>query len=506
MTRRRLLLSIALAACFSIAAVADVVVLKNGTIYKGSIIFKDEQVVIIKREDTGEVLKIERTDIVWITEPEEMEHNATPEEPAAASLPLDDAAARMAEVLKRHADESGAAVIAVAPFWGPASGSVALNNVLAERVVEKLRAANSRAIAPGSVEKVMGALQIERPALQSFTLAGRVADILGADAAVTARITSVGAETVTYEAFLVDAATGKPLAETKVVIAKDDEVRKLLGEKPPEPVPQPEPESNRIQSGISSTFDPAFSLETFYHKFAASKPEARAEGDRVVWRLESGNRAIVTSEGGVAVVSTRKLTDDGQAAALENDLAGIFTDLAQLVDGYRSSEVHKDVEFDSVFYGHREGIFHRFIVRERVDLTKRAWTLNKNGNVCHYAKIALVIDGSWAKLSMGESYVVSFGRWTTRDATAALNTDSETVDVKITPYGWLKWYVAAIDIITAPTRNPPKINGWSSQVVEYRTNKLIDHMQVPGLPAPKKTPARERPAPNRRPTRSFSYP
>jgi|GEM_PF-2983269 len=504
MTRGRLLLSIVILACLSMAALADVVVIKNGTIYKGSILFKDDQVVIIKKEDTGEVLKIERTDIVWITEPESKE--AAPVAPAAVTL--DDAATRLAEVLKAQADESGAAIVAVAPFWGPGSKSVALNSVLAERVVVKFRAVEGRAIAPASMGKVMDALQIEPAALESFTLAGRVANVLGADVALTAQITTVGAEAVTYRAFVVDASTGQPLTETQVLIAKDEEVRQLLGEKTAAPPPQPEPESNEIQSGISSKFEPSFPLETFYHKYVANKAEARSEGDRVVWRLDSGNRALVTAEGGVAVVSNRKLNEEGQATALENDLAGIFADLSQMVDEYRNSEIHKDVEFDSVLYGHREGIFHRFIVRERVDLTKRTWTLNKNGNICRSAKIALVIDGSWAKLSLGSSYVVSFGRWTTRDSTAALNVDSENIELKVTPYGWLKWYVAAIDIVTDPTLNPPKVEGWGSQTVEYRTNGLIDHMQVAGLPAPNKAPRYEMPSrPDQlRPPRSFSFP
>ncbi|NQT18098.1 MAG: hypothetical protein HQ592_00220 [Planctomycetes bacterium] len=470
MRKKNVLITVFLLVFFG-AALADVVVQNDGTVHRGEIIYKDAEVVIIKTDD-GNVLRLPRKDVLWIT-------GASAKDAAAAQDPagvsLDEAIGRLTDDAKAQLQASGAHTVAVAPFWGPGAAAVALNDVLGARVAQGLGGANCRAIAPADVERVIKALKLERSSLQDPTLAGRLANMLGADALAVGHISKVGAQVVTVNVVLVSA-EGKALAEITVLIAKDAEVSGLLGEKKVE-VRQPE-STPKVQSAISTKFAPEFSLARFYHKYAANKPDAKLEGDRATWRLESGNKIVITARGQVTVVSNKKLTEEGQAARLESDLAGIFVKLGGMVEGYETREIHKDIEFDSVYYGDRAGVFHRFIVRERTDLTRRNWTLKKNGNKISYAKIALVIDGSWAKLSLGKSYVVSFGRWTARSATAAVQDDEDSVPIKIIPYGWIQWYVGVVDVVTEPTLTPPQIVGWGSMVIEHRSNQLIEHLQL----------------------------
>jgi len=474
MRKTDVLISVFLLLCFTFAAVADVVVLKDGAIHKGDIIYKDGKVVIIKTE-AGEVLKFSQEDVIWITQEEEPS-KPTLREPAGLSLA--EATARLTDDVCAQLKASGHAVVAVAPFWGPGDAAVALDDTLAEKITEGLGDAGHRVIEPATVLRVLNALRLQRSSLTDGSLAGRLANILGAGSVVVGRITSVTASVVTFRLAVVEAGTGNVLAESSVLITKSAEVRKLLGEEKPKPEPRPAETSAQLQSAISSKFAPAFALRKFYHKYAAGKPDAKLEGDRTAWTLESGNNAIVTRAGKVIVASTKKLTDEGQALALERDLSGIFVNLSTMAEGYKSGEINKDVEFDSIYYAHKPGVFHRFIFREREDLTRRNWTLRKNGNTIRYAKMGLVIDGSWAKLSVGRSYVVSFGRWTTRCGTSAVQNDEEAVSVKITPYGWIQWYVGEIDIVTEPALTPPEITGWGSTVVEYRTNELIEHLEL----------------------------
>jgi len=486
--------SVVVLLCLSAAALADVVVLKDGTIHRGEIIYKDAQIVIVKT-DTGEVLKLSREDIIWITHGPE-EEGAAVRQPGG--LGLDEAIARLADNIKAQLKASGATAVAVAPFWGPGDGVVALDDTLAQRIAQALGSQPYRVIRPATVQRVLNALRLERSSLTDGRLTGRLANILGAGSTVVGRITAVAPEVLTVRVVLVDAATGKTLGETAVLIAKDDKVRELLGEKAkPQPKPKQVETTAQMQSAVASKFAPAFPLRAFYQKYVANKPGAKFEGDRARWTLESGNGAVVTAGGRVIVASTKKLTEEGQALALERDLSGIFVNLSSMVDGYKSGEIHKDVEFDSVYYAHRPGIFHRFIVRERTDLTRRSWTLKKNDNEILHAKIGLVIDGSWAKLSLGRAYVVSFGRWTTRSATTAAQ-GPDDVSVKITPYGWIQWYVGLVDVVTEPSLNPPEIVGWGSTVIEYRTNELIEHLQLTARTAPSVLEEEEAP-PKRRP-------
>lgn len=495
MRRKNVLISVFLLVLFGVAALADVVVLKDGTVHRGDIIYKDANVIILKT-DAGETLRVPRKDVIWITDASGNKKGAT-EEPAGVSL--DEAVKQLTDDAKAQLETAGVGVVAVAPFWGPGAAAVALDDVLGARIAEGLSGANYRAIAPAKVQRVVEALKLKRSGLKDSTLAGRLANILGADAAVVGHISSVSGNVVTVNMVVVGA-QGKVLGESTVLIAKDDEVRKLLGEKKVE-VKQVE-STPKAQSAISTKFAPDFPLASFYHKYVANKPGARLEGDRATWELESGNRAVVTLRGQVTVMSNTKLTDEGQAAKLESDLTGIFVNLAGMVEGYATSEIHKDVEFDSVHYADKAGVFHRFIVRERTDLTRRNWTLRKNDNNISYAKIALIIDGSWAKLSLGKSYVVSFGRWTTRSATSVVEGDDDNIPIKIIPYGWIQWYVGVVDIVTEPTLNPPEIVGWGSMVIERRTNELIEHLQLDPDRRPKTSAEPEKSAPLEEPTAS----
>lgn len=500
MRRKKVLISVFLLVLFGAAVLADVVVLKDGTVHRGDIIYKDGKVIILKT-DAGKVLKVPRENVIWITSASGNQPAAT-EEPTGVSL--DEAVKQLTDDAKAQLETSGAGVVAVAPFWGPGAATVALNDVLGARIAEGLSGANYRTIAPTDVQRVIEALKLERSGLQDSTLAGRLANILGADAAVVGHISSVSGNVVTVNTVVVGA-QGKVLGESTVLIAKDDEVRELLGEK--KVVVKQVQGTPKVQSAISTKFAPDFPLASFYHKYVANKPGARLEGDRATWELESGNKAVVTRRGQVTVMSNAKLTDEGQAARLESNLAGIFVNLGGMVEGYATSEIHKDVEFDSVYYGDKAGVFHRFIIRERTDLTRRNWTLRKNDNNISYAKIALIIDGSWAKLSLGKSYVVSFGRWTTRSATSAVEGDDDNIPIKIIPYGWIQWYVGVVDIVTEPTLNPPEIVGWGSTVIERRTNELIEHLQLDPHSRPKTSAESEKTAPaeERTPSNIFDF-
>ena len=473
MRKAHLLTGVLLLICFGVAAFADVVVLKDGTIHRGDIIFKNQQIVIIKT-DTDAVLRFPRENVIWITQtPKQPDGAQAVQEPVG--LPLDEAVARLTDDLRASLEQAGGSTVAVAPFWGPDAAVNPLHDALAEKAAQKLRGANYRVIEHSTVQRVLNALRLERSALAQPELGGRLATILGADATVVGRITAVGANTVTVQVVLLKATTGETLAEAEVLIAKDAEVARLLGEKKPEATLEG---STTLRSAISTKFAPTLQLRAFYHKRVANKPAAKYEGDRISWTLESGNTAVVTSSGRVIVTSTKKLAEDGQARQLENDLSGIFINLSKMAPNYKSSEIHKDVEFDSVYYAEKPGVFHRFIIRERTDLTRRNWTLEKNGNKISHAKMSLIIEGSWAKLSLGKTYVVSFGRWTSRFGISAVDNAEETVSLKITPYGWIQWYVAVIDLVTDSTLTAPTITGWGSSVVEYRTNKLIEHLQL----------------------------
>jgi len=500
MRKAHVLISVFLLLCFSLAAFADVVVRKDGTVHRGDIIYKDAQIVILKTT-TGEVLKIPREDVIWITEGPGDGGRAAPK---PAGLSLDEAVARIADDTKAQLKASGATTVAVAPFWGPGDKVVALDDALGSRIAKALGGGAYRVIEPGTVQRVLNALRIGRSSLADGALTARLAKILGAGSTVVGQITAVGPEAVTVKVAVVDAATGKTLGETSVLIAKDNTVRDLLGEKA-QPAPAPVKPTTQLQSAIASNFAPGFSLRSFYNKYVANKPDAKFEGSRAIWTLESGNKAVVTFAGRVIVASTKKLTEEGQALGLERDLSSIFVNLSSMTEGYKTAEIHKDVEFDGVYYAHRPGVFHRFIVRERTDLTRRSWTLKKNDNKILHAKIGMIIDGSWAKLSLGRSYVVSFGRWTIRSATKAAR-GPDDVSVKITPYGWIQWYVAVVDVVTEPSLTPPQIVGWGSAVIEYRTNELIEHLQLAARAAPRILEEKEGPSKRRPRVRTFDYP
>jgi len=468
---RRLLVLMTLGLMVSIGSVlADVVIQNDGTRHDGSIIYKDAYIVVMKT-DAGKVIKIPRDDVIWITET-----GAKPAEAKPEGLSLEQAVARIVGDVGAALAKRGHKAVAVAPFWGPGEKCVPLDDTVGEQTARGL-SKTCRVIEPGTMDKVLTALQLQRSALQGAPLCSRLATILGADAIIVGQI-SVAATTVTVQAALLEAENGRAIAELKVTIEKNPDVCKLIGEEPVLPVLPVLTQSVEPQSGISSRFKPQFSLRAFHQRFVSGKPDAAYEGDRVAWTLQSGNSAAVTADGKVIVTSTRKLTEQGQATKLEDDLAGVFLYLAKMVDGYTTGNLHKDVEFDSVYYAHKPGIFHRFIIRERDDVARRKWTLQKNMNEFRYGKIALIIEGSWAKLSLGPSYVVSFGRWTTRNATTTLSGGSDTLDFNIVPYGWVQWYIGTVDMVTEPTLKPPKLEGWGSRTITYRGNELIEHLNL----------------------------
>ena len=54
MRKAHVLISVFLLLCFSLAAFADVVVRKDGTVHRGDIIYKDAQIVILKTGRWGQ--------------------------------------------------------------------------------------------------------------------------------------------------------------------------------------------------------------------------------------------------------------------------------------------------------------------------------------------------------------------------------------------------------------------------------------------------------------------
>jgi len=471
-------LAVGLLLVYGLAAYADVIILKDGTRYDGSVIYSDAQIVIVKTE--SKLLKIDKEQVFWIAQ-----GGGAVEPPKPNGLTVQQAADKLVEDCKAQLEKLGEKTVAVPPFWGPEEKNCALQDTLAGAVAKGLAAAGYRVVEPGAVDKVLTALQLRRSALHGTVLAARLANVLGAKAVVVGRITASG-DAIEVKAVVIEVDAARTAAEVQVALGKDAEVERLLGMEPAKPAVVPavvqKPvvpaavDNNRPMSAISSKFTGRFTLRGFYYKYVSGKANARLESDSIIWMLESGNTATLDSDGKVTVVSTRRLTDENQAKNLENDLAGIFVKLASTVENYPVGQIHKSVEFDSVYYADRPNVFHRYIVRERDDVSRRNWLLQKNGNNILYAKIALIIDGSWAKLSLGDSYVVSFGRWSTRGAATG---SDDTIPIKITPYGWVKWYVAVIDVVTESGRGPAKITGWGSQSILYRTNSLIDELLEP---------------------------
>ena len=469
-------LAVGLLLVCGLGAYADVIILKDGTRYDGSIVYSDAQIVIVKTD--SKLLKIEKEQIFWIAQA-----GMAPQPLKPNGLTVEQAAAKIVEDCKAQLDKLGEKSVAVAPFWGPEDKTCALQDTLAAAVARGLAAAGYRVIEPSAVDKVLSALQLRRVSLHGTVLAARLANVLGAKVVVVGRITASG-DAVEVKATVIEVATAKTAAEVEVALAKDAEVERLLGIVPVKPAATPAivrttpvepPADNRPMSAISSKFTGQFTLRGFYYKYISGKTNGRFEGQSLTWVLESGNTATLSGDGRVVITSTRCLTEANQAKTLENDLASVFVKLAGIVENYPVGQIHKSVEFDSVYYADRPNVFHRYIVRERDDVSRRNWTLQKNGSNILYAKISLIIDGSWAKLSIGDSYVVSFGRWSTRAATTG---NDDSVPIKITPYGWVKWYVAVIDVVTE-SGGPTKITGWGSQSIIYRTNELIDGLLAP---------------------------
>ena len=473
---------IALAVClllaYGLAAYADVIILKDGTRYDGSVIYTDAHIVIVKTD--SKLLKIDKEQVFWIAQGGGI---VEPQKPNG--LTVEQAADKLVGDCKAQLEKMGQKTVAVPPFWGPEDKNCALQDTLAAAVAKGLAAAGYRVIEPGAVDKVLAALQLQRSALHGTVLAARLANVLGAKAVVVGKIAASG-DAVEVKAVVIEVDTAKTAGEVQAAIVKDANVQRLLGLEPVKPAVIPaivqKPavpvvvDDSRPKSAISSKFTGRFTMRAFYYKYISGKANAKFEGESITWVLESGNTATLDANGKVTIVSTRPLTDENQAKNLENDLAGIFVKLASMVDNYPVGQIHKSVEFDSVYYADRPNVFHRYIVRERDDVSRRNWLLQKNGNNVLYAKISLIIDGSWAKLSLGDSYVVSFGRWSTRNAAIG---SEDSIPVKITPYGWVKWYVAVIDVVTEAGRGPARITGWGSQSILYRTNSLIDELIEP---------------------------
>ena len=490
MKTKAIVVAVGLLFLCGLTAAADVVILKDGTRYDGTIIYNDAQVMILKSEN--KLVKVEKEHLFFATQ-----SGPGLQQARAAYLSLELATARIVSELKEQLEKSGDKAVAVAPFWGPGDKPCPLNDTISQGVAKGIAAAGYRVIDPGAIDKVLGALQLSRMSLRGNALAARLANVLGASAVVVGRIVSVSADCVNVQASVIEVETAKVLLEVNVAMNKDEEVLRLLGiepEKPPvipvlaPPVPVvPAPDAPPL-SAISAKFAGRFTLRSYYYKYISGKLESKFDAERLSYRLETGNTAVLCSDGTVAVTSPRRLTDENQARALETDLTGLFVKLAAIVDDYPANQIHKSVEFDSTYYADRPNVFHRYIVRERDDVSRRNWTLYKNGNNVRYAKIALIIDGSWAKLSLGDAYVVSFGRWATRTISLAGNDDS--ISLRITPYGWVKWYVAVIDVVTDSALNPTRLSGWGSQSVIYRSNEMIDHL--PYLSQPRREYSRER--------------
>ena len=473
MKAKAIVVAIGLLLFCGLTAAADVVILKDGTRYDGTIIYDDAQIVIMKCEN--KLVKVEKEQVFFSAQ-----SGAVVQQAKATYLTLELATARIVAELKEQLEKSGDKVVAVTPFWGPGDKPCPLDDVLAQNIAKGIGAAGYRVIEPGAIDKVLGALQLSRASLQGNALVSRLANVLGANAVVVGKVVAVTEDCVQVQACVIEVETAKVLLDVNVALNKDDEVLRLLGVEPEKPAimpvlvpPVPAPEAAPA-SAVSAKFTAAFSLRSYYYKYISGKIDSRFDTDRLIYKLESGNTAILCSDGTVVVTSLRRLTDDNQPRMLENDLTAIFVKLAGIVENYPVNQIHKSVEFDSVYYADKPNVFHRYIVRERDDVSRRNWTLYRNGNNIRYAKMSLIIDGSWAKLSVGDAYVVSFGRWTTR--TLSLSDREDSVPLRITPYGWVKWYVAVIDIVTEPGLNPTRISGWGSQSVIYRTNDIVSHL------------------------------
>jgi len=352
--------------CAKPAFPADIVILNDGTRYDGSIIYQDDGVVIMKIENTA--VKIDRSNVIWIAA-----GSGAPAASAPKSTGLSQAIEILSSQMSNELEKAGHTSVVICPFWGPASDTNGLHERLAAQIARNLKVAGLKTVEPEAIDRVVSALQITRSKLRDNLLAGRIAGILGAQSAVVGQVTSVAQEVVTVQVSLLQAGTGDAIATHTINIAKTDEVRRLLGEELPvvEVVPvapaAPSPAApiapKVVQSAVSSKFTPKFSLAEFHRRFVSGKPESAAYDDTITWLLDSGNKAYVMSEGVVLVTSFQKLTAPGQVKTLENDMASIFMKLAQLTDGFTAAHVHKAVEFDSVYYGHAPGIFHRFIPR-----------------------------------------------------------------------------------------------------------------------------------------------
>ena len=486
MNLKAILLALCLIAFAGVMAFADVVVTKDGTKYEGTVVWNDSYIVLMKVDN--KIISIQKKDVTWFVATSELKSSPVQ---VVVSLSMEQAVARITSELKSQLEKSGDKSLLLPPFWGPGEGNVPLHDTLARSVAGGLIANGYAVRGPDGLDKVLTALNLKRQSLQANGLTAGLGSLFGAEAIIVGQIISVEANAVIVQVTLIETETAKTLGDVRVTIDKTPELAKLLGEEPviakevqvAPPVapvapvaPQPPVDDNVIRSAISSKFDRPFSIRTFYYKNIANKADGSFEGDRLVWTIESGNKATLMPDGTVVVTSTKCLTEPGQAKALENDLTSIFFKLSSMVTGYTAGYIHKAVEFDSVYYAEKPGVFHRYRIRERDDMTRRNWMLVKNGRRLIYSKMALIIDGSWAKLSVGNSYVVSFGRWTSRTVTPE---SGDNISVKITPYGWVKYYVAVLDVVTEPGLGPVKLEGWGSRAVEYKTNQLIDHL--PGM-------------------------
>ena len=560
------------------ADLADVLVLKDGTRHEGNIVYNDADVVVMKSDKR--VIAAAKQDVLQATI--STPQLAVPQlvAPQPEAIGLEQAADRLAAMLKAQLDAAGAKAVAITPFigswWAPGHWG-SFEDTVADALAKKLEAAGYRVIQPAVIFKLLSADHTSRAAAQDVCSAADICKRLAADAVLLGQVWRTAGTTVSvyltladgktadatarvlgrseatfdsnaqpatqpdpppaavaaapeaappvagpasrpaapalppgvvilrdgtkYQADLIHADADSVLIATKneiIRLRRDDVIWPALGpQKPvmeyalPGPAPvnppppslpatvpalAPVPVETRTLSAISTRFAPPFPMRSFFYRFVSPQPDAVLRGDRFTWTLGSGNTAIVKMDGTVVVTSRKDLAELNQAQALENDLAGILRNLGTMVKKYPSDQFHKNVELDSIYYSNRANVFYRFIVREHSDDIRAwpDWKLQTNGNRVLYGKLTLVMNGPQVRFSVGQSSVSSTGQWATRNLAG---TDADHLLVKLAPTGWVRWYVAAIDLIATPGERPIKPQGRGRRVVEVsRTNKTLKEL------------------------------